>query len=78
MPKYILNKNKQDSSSGSNYELHNEDSGACIRLPKPENRLQVGTYSNCRDAIAAARRQYPAMAPNIDGCYYCCPDCHNE
>jgi hypothetical protein len=76
MSKYILNKNKQDSESGENYELHNE--GTCIRLPHYSNRMDVGYFDNCRDAIASAKSKYPSMSFDIDGCYYCCKPCHKE
>ncbi|MBU1557467.1 hypothetical protein KKC45_00710 [Patescibacteria group bacterium] len=77
MSKYILNRNQQDSKSGGNYELHNEN-GNCIRLPNHENRLDVGYFDNCRDAKAQAKTKYPSMSSDIDGCYYCCNSCHNE
>ncbi|MEQ9246269.1 MAG: hypothetical protein RLO21_09810 [Nitratireductor sp.] len=78
MAKYILNQNKQDSQSGQNHELHNESPGACSHLPARENRLEVGNFSNCHDAMAEAKRKYPSMAADIDGCYYCCSACHKE
>ena len=78
MPEYILNANMQDSSSGKNYELHEETSGKCNRLPNPENRLRVGNYVNCHQAMDSAKQKYLAMARNIDGCYYCCPACHSK
>jgi hypothetical protein len=76
MSKYILNDNKQDSRSGINYELHNEEN--CNRLPLLLNRLDVGYFSNCQDAMRAAKSKYPYRASDIDGCYYCCAACHKE
>lgn len=76
MAKYILNQNKQDSESGENYELHNENT--CIRLPLEKNRLDVGYYDGCRAAKARAKEKYPSMSRDIDGCYYCCELCHDE
>lgn len=78
MPNYILNRNQQDSRSGSNNELHDITPGKCIRLPAPQNQLPVGYHANCHDAIASAKRQYPQYQYSIDGCYYCCPECHRE
>jgi len=78
MPKYILNRNQQDSASGMNNELHDETPGVCTRLPLPGNRLDVGYYSNCKDAMAAAVQKYPEYRSSIDGCYYCCRECHSE
>lgn len=76
MSKYILNRNKQDSESGKNYELHNEDD--CSYLPDRENRIVIGNFNNCHDAKASAKTQHPSMSSDIDGCMHCCPACHNE
>lgn len=76
MAKYILNQNRQDSVSGENYELHNEDD--CNHLPDPVNRLKVGYFSNCFDAKNEAKRLYPSKSLDIDGCKHCCNACHNE
>lgn len=76
MAKYILNQNKQDSDSGGNYELHNADE--CRFLPDVANRLNVGYFFRCQMARHAAREQYPDKAPDIDGCHWCSPQCHNE
>ena len=76
MSKYILNKNKQDSESGENYEVHNVET--CEHLPKIENRILLGDFSNCGDAMKKARSMYPSQSNDIDGCYYCCHSCHRE
>jgi hypothetical protein len=76
MPDYILNRRKQDSASRKNHELHDVTPGACDRLPAPENRIDIGFFSNCHAAIDAARRKHPSMSATIDGCHQCCPECH--
>ena len=76
MSKYILNKNKQDSPSGENYEVHNEDT--CNRLPLRENRLSLGYFDNCKDAVIKAKNDYPYWVKDIDGCYWCASACHKE
>jgi hypothetical protein len=76
MSKYLLNNNKQDSKRGDNYELHNEET--CNRLPNHSNRLYIGNFSNCQDAMREAKAKYPYMASDIDGCFYCCSACHKE
>ena len=73
---YILNKNKQDSKSGESCEIHNEDT--CNHLPLLGNRIFLGFFSNCHGAMKDAKVKYPNMASEIDGCYYCCPECHHE
>jgi len=76
MAKYILNKNKQDSLSGENYEVHDENS--CQHLPHYENRIDLGYFNNCKDAMTAAINKFPGSKSEIDGCYWCCNPCHKE
>lgn len=75
MAKYILNQNQQDSESGMNYEVHNEET--CIRLPAHHNRIPLGNYSNCKGAVSAAKTMRPVWTHQIDGCYWCSGSCHN-
>ena len=75
MSRYILNKNKQDSSSGENYEVHNEEN--CGHLPDQENRISLGYFSNCHEAVNKAKNSYPNWSASIDGCYYCCNACNH-
>lgn len=76
MAKYIINKNQQDSDSGKNYEVHNVTVGACGHLPLFSNQIDLGLHPNCQNALAEAKRRYPAQSAQIDGCYYCCENCH--
>lgn len=69
MYKYIINQNVQPT--GEN-EVHKED--ICDHLPYPENRILVGYFNTCREAIASARAKWPNNT--IDGCAYCCPECN--
>lgn len=76
MAKYIINKNKQDSESGENHEIHNED--YCKRLPNYENRIDLGYFNNCKDAMDNAIKRFPKSSKEIDGCFWCCNDCHTQ
>jgi len=71
MSKYIINKNTQPT--GEN-EVHRE--AVCDHLPFPENRILVGYFDTCRQAIAEAKAKWPSNT--IDGCAYCCPECHTR
>lgn len=73
---YIINKNKQDSKSGENFEVHNLNS--CEHLPKEENRIHLGNFNNCQEAMSHAKLIYPGSRNYIDSCYYCCLACHKE
>lgn len=66
--KYYVNKNAQ---SNGDHEVHNAN---CRALPHPENRLYLGEFNNCRDAVATAKRTYPTA----DGCAICSPECNTR
>ena len=65
---YYVNKNSQ---SNGDHEVHRDD---CSYLPDPANRLYLGYFSNCADAVREATKHYPQS----NGCYYCCPACHTQ
>ena len=66
MTRYYVNKNAQ---ANGDHEVH--ESG-CSYLPAAENRVYLGDFSNCRDAVAEARRHYRQS----NGCYHCSRACH--
>lgn len=68
LKKYYVNMNQQ---LNGDHEVHSED---CRWSPTPENRLYLGNFSNCADAVAAARKHYL----KVDGCAFCCPLCHHH
>lgn len=53
------------------HEVHTHD---CNFLPNAENRVYLGDFNNCNEAINYAKTQYPKH--NFDGCYHCCRTCH--
>jgi hypothetical protein len=69
MPTYCVNTVAQPYSR--DHEVHNLDSG-CSYLPAPANRLALGWQPGCRDAVAKAKQTYS----DVNGCAYCCPECH--
>lgn len=68
MAYYYVNKNQQ---IGGEYEVH---TSSCSWLPGADNRIFLGEFFNCSDAIKEARKYYS----DIDGCKYCCPACHKK
>lgn len=76
MDKYIINKKKQGSKSGKDYEVHNIDK-KCEHLPNPENMIPLGLYKNCVLALNYAKRKWSRNAHEIDGCFYC-TSCHKK
>lgn len=66
MAKYYVNKNAQ---SNGDHEVHKD---GCSYMPLSENKLYLGEFSNCKDAVKKSKETYPQS----NGCYYCCNECH--
>jgi hypothetical protein len=69
---YYLNNNQQPSGD---YEVHTTE---CTQGADPENQLNLGWHADCYSAVAKAKQSYPNVASNINGCYYCCEECHTS
>jgi len=65
--RYVLNLNQQNNGD---HEVHKS---GCSYFPKT-NFDELGTFSLCAPAVAAAKRKYPYK--KINGCYYCSTTCH--
>ena len=65
---YLYNKNRDDNG---NHEVHNYK---CDHSPNNLNRVELGQFSSCEQAIAFARNMFGR--DNFDGCKHCCPECH--
>ena len=68
MVKYYVNKNPQDNGD---HEVHKF---GCFWLPKAENRIYLGSFANCKDAVKEAKKHYN----NVNGCYHCSRACHTS
>ena len=66
---YFVNQNAQISGE---HEVHKE---GCPYLPAPSNRVNLGLHEHCSTAVAEARRCHYR---NVDGCFWCCNDCHTR
>ena len=62
--------NKQAQTTGE-HEVHSE---TCSYLPSLTNRQYLGYFSDCYAALKEAKKYYS----NVDGCYYCCRECHTR
>ncbi len=71
MPTYTVNKNAQSGSG--DHEVHDLGSTRGC-LPNAVNRIDLGWYSNCADAVRAAKRYYN----DVNGCAYCASGCHTS
>ena len=68
MSKYFVNRNAQ---SNGDHEVHK---AGCNYMPLPGNYIDLGYHSNCKDAVREARKYFT----QVDGCYYCCNECHHH
>lgn len=68
MPYYYFNNNTDDKGR---HEIHND---ICSFGPASSNRTGIGYYSNCKEALTAAKSMNPSKS--FDGCYWCCRECH--
>jgi len=72
MHRFVLNSNQQ---TNGDHEVHDASTG-CHYLPSAQNQIDLGWHANCQGAVAQARRQWPGS--RINGCYYCCRQCHTS
>ena len=66
MARYYVNRNAQDNGD---HEVH---IAGCQWMPEDNNRLYLGDFMNCREAVREAKKIYPQS----NGCYYCLKPCH--
>ena len=68
MASYYVNKEAQ---SNGDHEVH---VSTCHHLPLPEHRKYLGEFASCHGAVLEARKYFQ----KVDGCYYCCQQCHHS
>lgn len=68
MKKYYVNDNAQFNGD---HEVHQE---SCPYLPSSQNRTYLGEFSNCKPAVAEAKRHYR----QVNGCKTCSNECHTQ
>jgi hypothetical protein len=66
MDRYYVNNIAQSTGE---HEVHKD---GCSFFPS--DREYLGYFSSCKEAIAEARKTYS----NVDGCFFCCPECHTR
>lgn len=70
MANYCVNRDEQPTGE---HEVHDLASNwGC--LPDSGNRIPLGYYFSCAEAVTAARQRYD----NVDGCRWCVPACHSR
>ncbi len=63
---YYVNKSAQ---SNGDHEVH---VSGCSYMPSDANRIYLGYFSSCRDAVSEAKKHFK----QVNGCYYCSGECH--
>ncbi|HLT74771.1 MAG TPA: hypothetical protein VKZ68_06785 [Ohtaekwangia sp.] len=66
MAYYFVNK---DAQKNGDHEVHKDN---CEWMPV--NRLFLGNYFDCEDAIREAKKTYD----QVNGCIFCCKACHTS
>ena len=66
MPNYYVNSHAQ---ANGDHEVHTE---TCIWLPNSQNRISLGNYTNCSEAVSKAKTYYSQS----NGCKTCSNACH--
>ena len=66
MDRYYVN---NDTQANGDHEVHRN---GCSRMPS--NRIDLGLFSSCHDAVRAAKNHYA----QVNGCYYCARECHTQ
>ena len=68
MENYYVNKHAQ---TNGDHEVHK---GTCNWLPSIDNRVHLGTFSTCQEAVREAKKYFT----KANGCYYCSNACHTS
>lgn len=55
-----------------NHEVHTR---TCPRAPERANQRDLGWHDSCQAALKAALE---LGYESVDGCAFCCPDCHEK
>lgn len=66
--KYYVNKNVQ---SNGDHEVHTSE---CKFCPVEQNRIYLGDFSNCQEAVREAKKTYQQS----NGCKFCSLACHTS
>jgi len=69
MKYFYVNKEAQVPPEDGEHEVHTE---GCQTPPFLKNRVSLGCFAHCKDALKEAKKRYR----NVDGCKNCIPECH--
>lgn len=67
---YYLNSIAQKNSEHEVHQL------SCAHLPEANNRVLLGKFTSCEEAILKAKEKFHPS--KVNGCYHCASFCHSE
>lgn len=65
---YYVSKIRQ---ANGDHEIH---TSTCTFFPDASNRIYLGDFTSCQEAVRAAKNHYN----QVNGCYYCSNACHTS
>jgi hypothetical protein len=65
---YYLSKKTLETGE---HEMH---TSSCVILPDPNDRIYLGIFYNCQDALREAKRYFD----DVDGCSFCTDCCYSD
>jgi hypothetical protein len=68
MASYYVNGNAQ---ANGDHEVHKS---GCSYMPTDANRIYLGNFDNCHDAVREAKKHYG----RVNGCFHCANACHTQ
>ncbi|HWL17560.1 MAG TPA: hypothetical protein VNR00_18265 [Opitutus sp.] len=68
MDPYYVSKTAQFNGD---HEVHKH---GCQFMPEPHDRIYLGEFYSCHEAMKDARRHFP----QVNGCYFCVRECHTR
>ena len=68
MNKYYVNKNARSD------RIHPTHKEGCIDMPQDRDRLYLGSFKTCQEALAEANKHYM----KVTGCFFCSSDCYSS
>ena len=68
MPNYYVNRQAQ---ANGDHEVHKD---GCAYMPNQDNRLYLGNFSTCQEAVREAKRYFSQS----NGCFFCSRECHTS
>ncbi len=64
--------NRKSDKPDQQHLVHKD---GCDLIPAKDNRIKLGFFSHCSEALAEAKTYFPR---NVSYCTSCCPKCQSD